>query len=242
MLQIAGDAEKYTTLTDIQISIAEDEVEISDEHTHPLFIQSETTISENEIVVLKEHPWILLQLCTMHFYDFIYGKGSMEADIVETMFCLENEVEDIWLLIKKLSRKSLFFRTMIVPENTRVYKIELTGISGFGETVLAKLDNQGEIPAMWKMLYLSNSYPLPEDEGIYCFTNSPAVQENSRVDAMDRLLKNPFFRWMDISTIPLTHCEEMEGIQKILKKSSRAVVFVEEDESNYFKRIFWKYR
>lgn len=242
MLQMAEDAERYMTLTDIQINIAEEETEMSDEYTHSLFIQSETTISENEIAVLKEHPWILLQLCTMHFYDFIYGKGSMEADIVKTIFCLENQVEDIWFLLKKLFWKSLFFRTTIVPENTRVYKIELTGISGFGETLLAKLDDQGEIPAMLKMLYLFNSYPLPEDEGSYYFTNSPAVQENSRVDAMDRLLKHPFFRWMDISTISLTNCEEMEGIQKILKESRRAVVYVEEDESYFFKRILWKYR
>lgn len=234
------DRGKLTALTDIQIKILESEIEKIDGYSHPIFIESKDSISSREIFILKENPWIILQLCAMHFYDHAFRKSGTENNVVETMFFMENEIDDVWLLIKKLFQKSLFFKTVVIPDNNKVYKVDIMGISDFGETVLSVLNDKGIIPKMWTELYLTSKYPLSEKEGMYIFTDLLHCKEIDVEDVMSKLLTNSFFRSMDISTIPLAYCENNEGVQRILKRSREAIVFVEDEGTISFKRICWR--
>ncbi len=48
-------------------------------------------------------------------------------------------------------------------------KVDITGLSPYGRTIIKMLDEQGEILSMWKKLYLNGVYPYEEEEGVYCF-------------------------------------------------------------------------
>ncbi|MEY8369603.1 hypothetical protein AALA24_12680 [Anaerovoracaceae bacterium 42-11] len=209
----------------------------------PIELDLDEVVAKEELNDILNYPWIALQACTTYYYDFLYEKEGRGNTVTEVMFFLENEIETAWNLIKKTFRKALLFKTSLIPANVEIYRVDVTGISNYGKSLLTSLDEHGELPLIWKRLFLSGVYPCKDSEGIYDFITENKIIKQPEKKMLQVLMKNPFFNYMDLSAISLTECEEDYNIQFILQQSSQAVISVEKDDTTfgyYTKRLCWK--
>ncbi|MEG2528770.1 MAG: hypothetical protein RSB02_01730 [Anaerovoracaceae bacterium] len=232
------DKGRLMTFPNNQISISS--MEMVDFNSIHRTYEMNYSISAKEIEILYKNPWILLQACNMHFYDFLYCEKDNKNDVVGTMFFLEREIEEIRETIKKVFRTSLFLKTNVESNNQLVYKVDVNGITELGETALQQLNLKGAIPNTWKELYLTDTSPMIEKEGIYVFDKPSILQKNNCDNSLNKLLKNPFFCSMNISNIPLMYCEESRVVQEILRICKEAIIIVEKHNSQYLKTVCWE--
>lgn len=240
MLLMTGKGkEQLQLLANIQIETSDFEWVTNHSYSFPI---NTKCISKKEIDMLVSNPRLLLQACTMHFNSFIYNIEGKETNIVERMFFSKDEIELIWELIKQIFQRPILFKGRTIFDNQVVYRVDARGVTPFGDALLKALDGKELIPDIWKKLYLLDRVPPTENEGTYYFDSFPMMQEPYSQNLIDKLLMDPYFRFMDISNISLVDCEKNKDIQKILSRSQEAVIFVEKYEEQCIKRLCWKWK
>lgn len=220
-------------LTSVPIDTSANEVMMSYSN-HILFTDKITTEAE-DIELLKENPWILLEACTMNFYDYLYENKN---DVISSMFFYR--VDNIRRLVKRVFKKSIFIKTKLQQSGVTIYQINVNGLSSYGKTLLNKMNFEDEIPFEWKKLYFYDKLSNCEREGIYAFKDYVCAHDVQVIKELEQLMRNPLFLSMDISALSISECEKNEIVQTILKNSAEAVICIEKHHSFYLKRICWK--
>lgn len=70
------------------------DLKMIEECTFPIKIQLNEVVSKKDLEIMLKHPWILLQVCTAYFNDFLCQKNNKEDVFCETMFFSEDELDD----------------------------------------------------------------------------------------------------------------------------------------------------
>lgn len=234
------DKELLQILTNIQIETS-DFMQI-DCYNQLLSSESKNFISEYDIDLFIQHPRFLLQACNMHFNEFICCQEGRATNIVERTFYSPKEINCIWDSCRFFFHKPLLLKGKMLSDNQDIYRIDAKILTLLGERLLHVLDSRGLLPDLWRQMYLSDTLPPEEREGVYSFDVFPERKMVGCGNNLDKMLLDPYFRSVDVSNLSLSKCNEIDWIKNILSNCQDAVVFVEKRNGQYIKRLCWKWK
>ena len=185
---------------------------------------------------LKENPRILLYVCEAHSFDYRYQPKNR---IYSSQFFNKKKFHEAWPYLKLLFRKIYSYKVETDSEEC-FYICQINGISPSGDSLLKHLASTGNVPCIWKKLYLSEKMPQSEPDGDYHIEKCAWPDIEVKASIFELLAVNSFFYIMDVSNLLTWECEENSYIQSIISGSKEAYIRVENCDGYCSKILYLK--